>query len=198
MTVIAADFVPVNAYTVDSLFLGIGQRYDVTLDASKPIDNYWFNVTFGGQNFCGSSNNPKPAAIFHYVGASGGRPTSPGVDPVDAQCNDLINLTPVITRAVATSRFIPDAGNTLPVTLDGPPTSPLFVWKVNGASINVDWTKPVVEYILEGDTSYPASENIVSVDQENQWVYWLISNDPDAAFSLPVSRYSLSSLPWML
>src|SRR4051812_42118290 len=42
MTIIASDFVPVNAMTVNSVFLGVGQRYDVTIDASQTPGNYWF------------------------------------------------------------------------------------------------------------------------------------------------------------
>lgn len=63
--------------------------------------------------------------------------------------------------------------------------SPLFVWQVNGSSMSVDWNKPVLQYVIEGNTSYPASENIVSVPSNNQWTYWLIENDPDAAVSIP-------------
>jgi len=70
MTVIEADFVPVDSFTLNSLFLGIGQRYGVTIDASQAVGNYWFNVTYSGTGACGSSNNPHPAAIFSYVGAS--------------------------------------------------------------------------------------------------------------------------------
>ncbi len=32
---------PVQAFTTDSLYLGIGQRYDVTIDASQNPGNYW-------------------------------------------------------------------------------------------------------------------------------------------------------------
>ncbi|KAK4120739.1 multicopper oxidase [Parathielavia appendiculata] len=184
MTVIAADMVPVNAMTVDSLFLGVGQRYDVTIDASRTPGNYWFNVTFGGQAFCGGSLNPHPAAIFHYAGAPGGLPTDRGTPPVDHQCLDLPNLTPVVTRNVPVNGFVKKPSNTLPVNLDLTGT-PLFVWKVNGSAINVNWNKPVLEYVMTGNTSYPASDNIVQVDGVDQWTYWLVENDPDGAFSLP-------------
>ncbi|OAA65495.1 laccase [Niveomyces insectorum RCEF 264] len=81
MTVIATDFVPVDAYTTSSLFLGVGQRYDVILDASQGIDNYWINATYSATHACGSSNNPYPAAILHYDGApvyTGGSGSGPG------------------------------------------------------------------------------------------------------------------------
>ncbi|KAK3995163.1 laccase [Cladorrhinum sp. PSN332] len=184
MTVIASDMVPVNAQTVDSLFLAVGQRYDVTIDANKSVGNYWFNVTFGGQAFCGGSFHPNPAAIFHYAGAPGGTPTHRGVAPVDHQCLDLPNLTPVVQRTVPINNFVKKPDNTLPVHLDLTGT-PLFVWKVNGSAIDVDWGKPTVDYVLSQNTSYPPQANVITVNSVNQWTYWLIENDPDGAFSLP-------------
>lgn len=184
MTVIAADMVPVNAYTTDTLFLGVGQRYDVTIDASKAVGNYWFNVTLPPNGFCGTSNNQFPAAVFHYAGASGGLPTARGTPPVDTLCYDNIDLVPVVSRTASPGNFNPSPNNSLPVHLDTT-GSPLFVWQINGSSINVDWNKPVLQYVIENNTSYPPSENIVSVPSNNQWSYWLIENDVDAVFSLP-------------
>ncbi|KAK4148794.1 laccase [Chaetomidium leptoderma] len=184
MTVIASDMVPVNAMTVDSLFLAVGQRYDVTIDASRTPGNYWFNVTFGGQAFCGGSLNPFPAAIFHYAGALGGLPTNKGVTPTDHQCLDRLDLTPVLTRTVPASAFVKKPSNTLPVHLEIGGT-PLFVWKVNGSSMNIDWGKPVLDYVMTQNTSYQTGDNVVQVDGVDQWTYWLVENDPDGAFGLP-------------
>ncbi|KAK3385816.1 laccase [Podospora didyma] len=185
MTIIASDLVPVNAQTVSSLFLAVGQRYDVTIDANQAVGNYWLNVTFGGQGLCGTSKNPNPAAIIKYTGAPTGLPTNKGGPVTDHQCLDLQNLSPVLTRSLTVSNFTKRPANTLPVTLEGPPNTPLFVWKVNGSAINVDWNKPVVDYVASGNTSYPTSENIVVVPDANIWTYWLIENDPDGGFSLP-------------
>lgn len=169
MTVIAADLVPVNAMTVDSLFLAIGQRYDVTIDASQVPGNYWFNVTFSGANACGGSVNPTPAAIFHYDGVPAGLPADRGVAPPDHQCLDLLNLTPVVTRSVPASSFVPAPGNTVNVHVDMPVAgTPMYVWKINGSAVNVDWNKPVMDYVLAGNAAYPRSENIVQVDAVNQ------------------------------
>lgn len=89
MTIIAADFVPVDSFTTDSLFIGIGQRFDVTIDASQATDNYWLNITFGGNGDCGTSLNPHPAAIFRYEGAPETNPTNVGVTPDDHYCSEL-------------------------------------------------------------------------------------------------------------
>ncbi|KAK5659626.1 hypothetical protein OQA88_830 [Cercophora sp. LCS_1] len=184
MTIIASDFVPVNAMTVQSVFLAIGQRYDVTIDGSAAPGNYWFNVTFGGQNFCGRSNNPFPAAIFRYANAPAGLPTNQGTRPVDSQCSDILNLSPVVQRTVPVTSFQKTASNTIDVHLDTS-VPPLLVWKVNGSAINVNWEKPVAQYVMESNTSYPTSDNLIHINSVNQWAYWLIENDPDGGFSLP-------------
>ncbi len=39
---------------------------------------------------------------------------------------------------------------------------------MNGSSIRVDWDKPVDDYILTGNTSYPARENLIIENSVNQ------------------------------
>lgn len=164
MTVIATDFVPVDTFTTDSLLIGVGQRYDVTIDASQSVDNYWFNVTFGGSGFCGSSYNPYPAAIVQYDGAADGNPTDQGKTPIDHKCLDSLDYEPIVTRTVPTS-FSPSSDNTLDVHLDLAPT---FVWYINNSSIKVDWDKPVAQYVYENETDYPSNVNIWEVSGDDQ------------------------------
>lgn len=188
MTVIAADMVPVNAMTVDSLFMAVGQRYDVTIDASQAVGNYWFNITFGGQQKCGFSHNPAPAAIFRYEGAPDALPTDPGAAPKDHQCLDTLDLSPVVQKNVPVDGFVKEPGNTLPVTLhvDQAAAPHVFTWKINGGAADVDWDRPVLEYVMNNDlSSIPAKNNIVRVDGVNEWTYWLVENDPEGRLSLP-------------
>ncbi|KUI63476.1 Laccase [Cytospora mali] len=182
MTIIGSDFVPVEAYDTDSLFIGVGQRFDVIIDADQDVDNYWFNVTYGGGGLCGSSNNPYPAAIVQYDGAADGNPSDRGTTPKDHYCVDTMDIVPVISRTVPTS-FTASSDNTLDFHLDL--TAPTFVWYINNSSEKVDWNKPLSQYIANNQTDYPSNLNIWKVDGESQWVYWLIENDPDAIFSLP-------------
>ena len=44
MTVIASDFTPVRPFTTDWLFLGIGERYDVIINANQAVGSYWFHA----------------------------------------------------------------------------------------------------------------------------------------------------------
>ncbi|ROW00470.1 hypothetical protein VPNG_07965 [Cytospora leucostoma] len=187
MTVIGTDFVPVNSFTTNSLFIGVGQRYDVTIDASQAVDNYWFNVSLGtsqGSGFCGTSENLFPAAIVQYDGAADDIPTKEGTAPSDHNCLDSLDLVPVVSRTVPTS-FTPSSGNTLDLTLSI--ISKAFVWNINGSPMKVDWNKPLAQYVNKNETDYASSENILKVDgDDDQWVYWLIENDLDGIYgSIP-------------
>lgn len=164
MTVIATDLVPVNSYTTDSLFVGVGQRYDVTIDASQAVDNYWFNVTFGGTGFCGASNNPYPAAIIRYDGAPTENPTCVGDTPTDHQCLDFLSYTPVVTRQVPTSSFVATSNNTMDYVL----TSNANKWTVSGSTLDVDWNKPIAQYIANNKSDWALSNNVWRTDLEDQ------------------------------
>lgn len=166
MTIIESDFVPVDSYTTDSLFLGVGQRYDVTIDASQDVGNYWFNVTYGGGGFCGASNNPYPAAIVQYEGAADGNPADEGKTPIDHMCLDTMDIVPVVSRTVPTAAFAASSDNTMDVHLDL--TAPTFVWYINNSSEKVDWDEPVAQYVADNRTDFPSDLNLWNVEGEDQ------------------------------
>ncbi|EPE07365.1 laccase [Ophiostoma piceae UAMH 11346] len=187
MTIIAADFVPVQPQTVDQLFVGVGQRYDVTIDASMAVGNYWFNATFVTGAQCGESYNPYPAAIFRYKGASTtALPTTPGTTAAMDTCTDLSNLQPVLQRHISTKSFQSSKDNTLPVTLDLTQTGQLFSWRVNGTKVAINWEKPVDQYVMQGSTAYPPDDNVVTVTKKDQWIFWVIENDPTIGIAHPI------------
>ena len=167
-TVIASDFVPVAAYTTDSLYLGVGQRYDVTIDANQTVGNYWINVTFSSALLCGSSNNPFPAAILSYEGAPDALPTDPGAKPKDSFCADDLGFVPIVPRSVPLTSFVPDSGNELDVALQVDTGISRVFWTVNKTAIDVLWDKPTLEFLFEGNNSFPQSENIVNIPGTSQ------------------------------
>lgn len=165
-SVVATDFVPVNSFTTSSIYMGIGQRYDVVFTANQPVGNYWFNVTFSGTGACGSSKNPAPAAIFSYVGAPSGLPTSPGTAPPDTFCADSTSYVPVVSRTVSQPTFPSNVPGSLNVTFNAN-DNPTVFWNVNGNSMQVAWGTPTLEYVRTGNTAYPVRENLVSINTSN-------------------------------
>ncbi|KAL1881425.1 hypothetical protein VTK73DRAFT_3943 [Phialemonium thermophilum] len=176
-TVIAADLVPVQPTVKSQLFLGIGQRYDVVIDASQPVANYWFNATLGGGGLCGVSNNPFPAAIFSYQGTpQNGLPTNPGTR-ITADCHDETGFVPIVSRSADPSTFTTNEKE-LVVNLTTAVTSSgtVFRWLVNGSSIDVMWEKPILQYIAEKNFSFPRQANVVELTAKSGWAFVVIDN----------------------
>ncbi|KAK3368390.1 Cupredoxin [Podospora didyma] len=175
-TVIATDLVAVTPTVRNKLFLGVGQRYDVIIEANQAVGNYWFNATLETANNCGKTRNKFPAAIFSYTGASTtALPTNKGT-PLVATCVGETGFSPIVSRTAPSTNFAPSA---LPISLNFPtgPRGQVFEWRVKNTPIVVEWDHPVLEYILEGNNSFPAMINLVQVPQADVWTYWVIQND---------------------
>ncbi|KZL76688.1 multicopper oxidase, partial [Colletotrichum tofieldiae] len=177
-TVIATDLVPVKPVTKDSLFMTVGQRYDVIIEANKAVENYWFNATIGGGGLCGESRNPYPASVFFYDGAPDRLPVDKGTPPANLGCADTTGFTPILPRTAPKAEFDPKK-KILDIVLDQPEINgnKVFRWKVNGNDIDVQWDKPTLEYIAEGNTSWPQRANIIELPEADAWTWWVIEND---------------------
>ncbi|KAH8900905.1 hypothetical protein GQ53DRAFT_132912 [Thozetella sp. PMI_491] len=175
--IVATDFVPITPVTVSSLYIAVGQRYDVIINASQAVGNYWFNVSYSSGP-CGLSNNPKPAAIFSYSGAPSANPTTPGTVPPDTHCADPLTYSPVVTRTAPVASFTPSAADTLNTNIQINSSIARVFWPVNGSPMNVSWNNPTLAYVKSGTTaSMPRAENVVSVPNGNTLTFWLIQNN---------------------
>jgi FtsP/CotA-like multicopper oxidase with cupredoxin domain len=54
----------------------------------------------------------------------------------------------------------------------------MVVWALN-KPIWVDYANPTMQYLMEGNTSYPETYNVINTNGEGSWNYWLITSDPD-------------------
>lgn len=176
MTVIANDFVPVHAYTTHSLFLAVGARYDVTIDASMPVGKYWMNATLSGTRACGRSENLYPAAILSYVGAEDGMPEDPGEKPADSLCADQTDFVPVVERTVPREDFLDQGAGELGVTLSVDAERSKVFWKVNGSAIDVSWEEPTLEFVRRGEQGFGAAGgNVVTIPKESEVSFFSLS-----------------------
>jgi len=175
--IVATDMVPITPVTATSVFVGIGQRYDIIVNADQAVGNYWFNATFS-TGPCGISNNPRPAMIFQYTGAPNTNPTSPGVTPPDSRCQDLLTYTPIVTRSAPVSSFTAPAGSTLTTNIQVNAGLARVFWPVNGSPMRVNWNNPTLEHVAANTVgTMPAAANVVSVPTANIWTMWLIQNN---------------------
>ncbi len=173
-TVIASDFVPVVPFTTTELTLGVGQRYDVIIHADQAVGNYWFRIGTGGGQCDGpndqQSKSQSEGAIFSYIGAPSGNPTSTS-SGLSTGCSDVTGLVPKLSLNVNPPLNPPTE---LDLTLDV--TAGVF-WKVNGVPINIDWSNPTLNYILNGTFTLPAQDNGIVINDANVYTFWLIQND---------------------
>lgn len=168
MTVIQTDFVPIEPYTTNQIYMTIGQRHDVIIEANSTIGNYWLNATFSSTGVCGSSNNAQPAAIIHYDGAPDTLPTRLGSAPIDSYCTDNTEYVPIINRNAPSTLFSVAPSNTLPTSMFVNTTTNQVFWTVNGSSINLSWDRPILEYVRHGDTSFMADQNVIDLSNSEE------------------------------
>ncbi|KAM7197556.1 laccase [Rhypophila sp. PSN 637] len=176
MTVIEADFVPVQPYDTTEVYLGVGQRYDVVINADQPAGAYWLNATLSSNGLCGSSKNIYPAAIVTYEGFEESLPTDPGVPPIDTYCADDVSIRPLVPMSAPQTEFNPRPEDTLSVSLDVNTNISKVLWEVNGVPIDVSWEKPTLQYVLDNDLSFPLEANVIQLPDETVWTFWVIQN----------------------
>ncbi|KEF60638.1 uncharacterized protein A1O9_02199 [Exophiala aquamarina CBS 119918] len=174
LQVIAADFVPIVPYYTETLLIGAGQRYDVIIDANQIRGNYWFRADVA--TACFSTNHHNATAIWTYEGAGEDLPTtSPYHFPFD--CSEPQAMMPIVYQPVPSENLYSgfkelDVNFTNQVIVPGGDS--ITVWAINSVAINVDWDKPTLQYVMEGNTSYPDDLTIFPTISEGGWNYWLI------------------------
>lgn len=168
MTIIQTDFVPIKPYTTNQIYMTIGQRHDVIIEANGKLGNYWMNVTFSSTGVCGGSNNAQPAAIVHYDGAPDKLPTRLGSPPVDSYCADNTEYAPIVDRHAPSTMFSVAPSNTLPTSMVVNTTTNQVSWAMNGSSINLSWDRPILEYVKHGDKSYMADQNVIDLSKSKE------------------------------
>lgn len=133
MTVIAADFVPIEPYQTTSLSIGMGQRYDivVTADQADTASDFWIRAI--PQSSCSDNDNPDNIkGIVHY-GSSTSTPSTAGYDIVD-ECIDESNLVPIVSKTVGdVTASVSEAVGV------GSNDAGYFTWELNETSYLVQW-----------------------------------------------------------
>ncbi|CAI6335069.1 unnamed protein product [Periconia digitata] len=190
-TVISEDFVPVVPYNTSWVLLGIGQRYDVIIDAtqSNSNGNFWFRAIPEGLCRSSTIGNTIGRSIFTYANSTLADPPTdtPNQNPPTA-CMDP-NSTPQIPRDVPSETFAAQARD-IPFTFEETVVTnneSLVLWTVNGSSMMIDPAEPTLEYLAKGNESFPKPYNLIEVNPEADWTYWIIQQIVDANGPSPVA-----------
>lgn len=189
MQVITTDFVPIVPYSTTTLNIGIGQRYDVVVEADQVVGAYFLraiNQVECGVNYNNGLGNAN--GIIRYKGSDeSAEPTSVYVPYKDA-CEDepLASTVPYVSKTVDPSTFAAQA-STLPVNLSAVDIGgeTLYRWFLNENSMKINWSEPTLMQVASGksqyniptDVSYNQSESLVILPNANVWTFWIIQNE---------------------
>ena len=180
MTVVSTDFVQIQPYNTTTLSIGIGQRYDVIIEANQPVDSYYLRAI--NQVSCGTNNNTglgTSNGVIYYEGSdTTALPTSTYYPYTDACVDEpLASLVPVVTIPVDPTGFA-DAVGTLPVNLTQITVAGelLFRWTLNSESLNIVWQTPTLQQSAAGNHSFPTVADVITLPNEGVWTFWCIQN----------------------
>ncbi|KAI1631692.1 multicopper oxidase [Biscogniauxia mediterranea] len=170
LTVIANDLVPIVPYQTDHVSVGIGQRYDVIVEANQTPGNYWMRSI--PQLTCSTNGMTLDIkGIVNYDSVDIASPNTTMWEYTD-DCNDesLTNLVPYVPvdASVATVEEVMDVGLS---TVDG-----FFKWTINSNTFLSDWGEPTIQKVLSTNVTYRADENIITLNETNEWVYLVIES----------------------
>lgn len=170
LTVIAADLVPIVPYTTDTLLIGIGQRYDVIVEANAAAGDYWIRGNWG--TACSTNLNAANATgILRYDSSSTSDPDSVASTP-RATCEDepVASLVPYVPLDVGSYSIVDEQ---LSIAVAN-----YFTWTINSSSLVLDWANPTTLRIFKNESIFPTNYNVVPLEQTNNddWVVYVIED----------------------
>jgi hypothetical protein len=202
LTVISSDFVAIKPYTNTSVLVGIGQRYNVVVEAlpipykdkKNPTDgNYWIRTWRAN---CDTIHAPKliggyeKSGILRYNSSSTAVPESLPWEPVSKECSDetYSSLVPIVQQNI-TSVVNGHFGEEFDVILRGkntPRPFPLASFalrmpadpslKQNFIPLRVDYSKPTFLNLSHSGPWDPSSV-VIPEDYKEEWVVVVLAGD---------------------
>ncbi|KAK7518617.1 putative multicopper oxidase, type 1 [Phyllosticta citriasiana] len=185
MQVITADFVPTVPWNTNWLLVAIGQRYDVIITANQTASNYWFRANSAPG--CNTTSALNGKAIFKYDGAPAGDPATTNT-PQPGGCDEPLP-TPVVPNTVPSATFMSQVKNLgVDLTVSNVTTNQqnIVFWGINMTAIDIDWEKPTIQYVMDKNTTYPHTYNLIELPTSDIWTYWIIQET--AGTKVPIAH----------
>jgi FtsP/CotA-like multicopper oxidase with cupredoxin domain len=190
-TVIANDFVAVEPYTTDVITLGIGQRYEIVIEANANLANstdFWIH-----SHFCGLPDLiDSRIGIIRYNTASTVDPPTPPPAHLDYGCADPAPslLKPIVRHTVGNRVNSLEASDYLKIGLEHwpnvtDPNSLIHRWTMRNVPMQLDWEQPSLRKLAGSNTKKnnitalfpPETEPAVLDYATGEWVYFVITNN---------------------
>jgi FtsP/CotA-like multicopper oxidase with cupredoxin domain len=164
-TVIANDFVPITPFATDNLVIGIGQRYDIIVDATAGSGDYWMRAIW--QSCSANLNGQKILGIVRYNESSTTVPTTTegsfSTSCGDVPSSSLVPALPLNPRNLTLH-------DTLTVTLNQSAGN----WLIDDHSLFLNWSNPTTLRVYNNETIFPADYNVFPLAVADEWVYMII------------------------
>ncbi|KAM3504828.1 hypothetical protein MY11210_008207 [Beauveria gryllotalpidicola] len=189
MTVMAADFVPIEPYNTTVLDMTMGQRYDVvvTADQQSVASNFWMRAI--PQVACSDNANTDDIRGIVYYGDSPSTPTTIGYAYTDACVDEPVSsLVPHVPVAAGTQDYSSlELVNILPV-------SDVILWTLNGTSFYASWEDPTVSLLYNNVTSFANPIHVVQLDEADRWTYLIVQAENAVAHPIHLHGHDFAIL----
>lgn len=170
LMVIAADFVPIIPYETKDLSIGMGQRYDVIVEAKNTTGkDFWLRAY--PQESCSETDaldNIK--GIIRYSADSTDGPSSSAWNYTDSCADELSsNLVPYLAlNASDVSHYNNDE------TVGVQVTDNALLWIMNSTTFRTAWENPTLLQLAKGYNDWTAKEQVVALPDADKWVYMVV------------------------
>lgn len=150
--------------------------YDVIVEANADTDNYWLRA--GWVSACSTNlNAANMTGIVRYDSSSTENPTSTSTVVASSSCGDepYASLVPYFEMDVGTLTDAVEDFASVGFEFDS-----YFKWTINGSTLVLDWADPTLVQVLDGNSSYASSYNVVemeSASSSSEWALLIIEDD---------------------
>lgn len=149
---------------------GTGERYDIIVNATEAIDNYWLRAI--PQVTCSVNDNVDGiVGIIRYDSSSTADPTTTAYS-YDDSCDDepLASLVPYLALDVGAEGFEEDLA--VAVVEDG--DTDIFLWEIGPSWMNVSMSNPTLLQVVNGDVATTNQSNLYELNEANEWAYLIV------------------------
>ncbi|KAF7556546.1 hypothetical protein G7Z17_g1344 [Cylindrodendrum hubeiense] len=211
LQIVSADFVPIEPYFNTSVLIGIGQRYNVIVEANplvgddNPIPddgNFWIRTWVADR--CGiAPGGPgyEQTGILRYDNTSITAPKSLPWTKISKSCSDetyssLRPKLPWYVGPAANAQTVEDvAGEQFNVTLDTESKNteafkdyPLATFSLQQSDnpqfrpLQINYSDPVLMHLGESRDTYPPKWVVIPEDYtEDKWIYLVLTMEPTSS-----------------
>lgn len=119
-------------------------------------------------------------SIFTYEGASSADPTTNGTTYTEG-CTDQTGLIPWYKKDVPSDQFQAQSTSLDVLMSVGTNASwsngqSVVQWSFDNNLMVVDWEKPTLEYVFDGESNFTSTQNVIELPNANEWTFWIIQS----------------------